>query len=358
MASFTTSRRMLALLLIASCGGSVWTAGEAAPAPTGISIAPTPQAAKPTLAVGDPEPRVVEVLGRPKGKMKSGRKTTLFYDRGEITVEDGKVTSIGFTIVPALPPSAPATATTPPSPLAIPPEPYPKVKWPATREQLSAAIPDYDALEAMLKAGADRNGIFTTMTALQEQLFYQWSACYSGGGTAIARLNWEMGRLNLEVPSKPFDPENADEKANKYRCTKDGRVVFSNELPSSNAGISELWVKRLLSKGQETKQSGSYTIMTWGGTRTDWGKATWSPDLKRWVWKTPAERAKFFNDYEATLRDAMEKARQQAASSPDPTTKVTDIVFLPRAYEPHFLYRYLATFIAEYRTTPWPEDIR
>jgi hypothetical protein len=40
--------------------------------------------------------------------------------------------------------------------------------------------------------------------------------------------------------------------------------------------------------------------------------------MNRWIFRTPAERTRFLNDYESKLRDELEKARHQVASWHEP----------------------------------------
>lgn len=44
-----------------------------------------------TVEVGSPESRVLEMLGRPRGRLESGSLTILSYDHGLVTLVDGKV---------------------------------------------------------------------------------------------------------------------------------------------------------------------------------------------------------------------------------------------------------------------------
>lgn len=46
-----------------------------------------------TIEVGVPESRVRELLGRPTGRLESGPLTMLSYDRGIVTLVDGRVTT-------------------------------------------------------------------------------------------------------------------------------------------------------------------------------------------------------------------------------------------------------------------------
>jgi len=50
--------------------------------------------ASPTLAVGDPRDKVIEILGKPMGDTRRDREEMLLYSSGRVYLTDGKVSSL------------------------------------------------------------------------------------------------------------------------------------------------------------------------------------------------------------------------------------------------------------------------
>lgn len=58
---------------------------------------PAPAATSNRPAIGDSREVVIRMLGRPRGEIKNGHMTTMLYPRGEVVLDNGKVTEVGLT---------------------------------------------------------------------------------------------------------------------------------------------------------------------------------------------------------------------------------------------------------------------